>query len=130
MALNDIIKQQVSNAFTNILGPGGLTESVTMRYYVSAGTYNVEEDTIEDVYNNVPEVIAVVSKPGFDDHKDHGALFTDAKLLIPGPFLPSEPQADTDKVIRRINNVDEEWDIRKVVGVPGSSLWIVFIYRT
>jgi len=127
MALNDIIKQQVSNAFTNILGPGGLTESVTLRYFVSEGVFDVENDTAAPVFKDVPAVLAVVSKPGFDDVKDHKVIFTDAKLVIPGPFLPSEPQVDTDKVIRANG---EEWDIRKVVGVPGSSVWLVFIYRT
>ena len=127
MALNDIIKQQVANAFTNVLGPGGLTENVTVRYFVSAGEFNVEEDTAVPVYNDVADVLAVVAKPSFDDVKDHKVIFTDAKLVIPGPFLPAEPQADTDKVIRANG---EEWDIRKVVGVPGGSVWLVFIYRT
>lgn len=127
MALNDIIKQQVSNAFTNVLGPAGLTEAVTVRYFVSDGVYDVETDTALPVYNEVEDVLAVVAKPGFDDVKDHKVVFTDAKLVIPGPFLPAEPQVDTDKVIRANG---EEWDIRKVVGVPGSSVWLVFIYRT
>jgi hypothetical protein len=127
MALNDIIKRQIANAFTNTLGPGGLTESITVKYFVSAGDFDVEEDTAVPVFNDVEEVLAVVAKPSFDDVKDHKVIFTDAKLVIPGPFLPAEPQADTDKVIRANG---EEWDIRKVVGVPGGSVWLVFIYRT
>lgn len=127
MALNDIIKQQVSNAFTNVLGPGGLTESVTVRYFVSEGDFDVEADTAVPVFNDVPAVLAVIAKPSFDDVKDHKVIFTDAKLVIPGPFLPAEPQTDTDKVIRANG---EEWDIRKVIGVPGGSVWLVFIYRT
>lgn len=127
MALNDIIKQQVSNAFTNILAPGGLTESVTVRYFVSEGVFDVEADTAEPVYNDVNDVVVVVTKPSFDDVKDHKVVFTDAKLVIPGPFLPAEPEVDTDKVIRANG---EEWDIRKVVGVPGGGVWLVFIFRT
>lgn len=127
MALNDIIKQQVTNAFTNVLAPGGLTESVTVRYYVSAGVFNVEDDVAEPVFNDVEDVLAIVAKPSFDDVKDHKVIFTDAKLVIPGPLLPAEPQADTGKVVRANG---EEWDIRKVVGVPGSAVWLVFIYRT
>lgn len=127
MALNDNIKTMVSNAFTNILGPGGLTETVTVKYFVSAGTFDVEEDTAEPEYNDVEDVLAVVAKPSFDDVKDHKVIFTDAKLVIPAPFLPSEPQADTGKVVRANG---ELWDIRKVVGVPGSSVWVIFIYRT
>jgi hypothetical protein len=127
MALNDIIKQQVANAFTKTLAPGGLTESITVKYYVSAGVFNVENDTAEPVWNDVEDVVSVVTKPGFDDTKNHGVLFSDAKLVIPGPFLPAEPQADTDKVVRANGEV---WDIRKVVGVPGGAVWLVYIYRT
>lgn len=126
MALNDIIQQQVSKAFTNILAPGGLTESVTVKYFVSAGTFDVAADTAEPVWNNVAGVTAVVARPSADDAKNHAVLFTDAKLVIPGPFLPSEPQAETDKVIRANGEV---WDIRKVVGVPGQSVWLVYIFR-
>lgn len=127
MALNDNIKRIISNAFTNTLAPGGLTESVTFKYFVSEGTYDVESDTTTPVWNDVADVTSVVAKPGFDDVKDHKVIFTDAKLIVPGPFLPSEPEVDTDKVVRANG---ELWDIRKVIGVPGSSVWIVFIYRT
>ncbi len=127
MALNDIIKQQVANVFTNVLGPGGLTEEMTVRYFVEAGVFDVENDTAVPTYNDVEEVLTVVSKPGFDDVKDHKVIFTDAKLIIPGIFLPAEPQVDTDKVIRANGEV---WDIRKVIGVPGQGAWIIFIYRT
>lgn len=127
MALNDIIKQQVTNAFTNVLAPGGLTESITAKYYVSDGVYDVETDTTQPVWNDVPDVLAVVAKPSFDDVKDHKVIFTDAKLVIPGPLLPAELQADTDKVVRANG---ELWDVRKVIGVPGGSVWLVFIYRT
>ena len=127
MALNDIIKQQVTNVFTNVLAPGGLTELVTFRYFTSAGVFNVEEDVAEPTYDDVEDVIALVAKPSFDDVKDHKVIFTDAKLVIAGPLLPSEPQADTGKVVRANG---EEWDIRKVIGVPGGSVWLVFIYRT
>jgi hypothetical protein len=127
MALNDIIKQQVTNAFTNILAPGGLTESITMKYFVADGVFDVEEDTAEPQFNDVPGVIALVAKPTFDDVKNHKVIMADIKLVIAGPLLPAEPQADTDKVIRANG---EEWDVRKVVGVPGGSVWLVFIYRT
>jgi hypothetical protein len=124
---NDLIKQQVSNAFKNILAPNGLSEEITVKYFVSEGAHNVEDDTTETIYNEVKDVVVIVAKPGFDDVKNHGVVFSDAKLIIPGPFIPSEPQVDTDKVIRANG---EEWDIRKVVGVPGGGVWTVFIYRT
>lgn len=126
--LKEIIDQQVANMFNNVLAPGGLTEEVTIRFWVSEGTYDAESDTTVPVWNDVEEVKVVVAKPGFDDTKGNSpVVFTDAKLIIPGTFVPSEPEVDTDKVIRANG---EEWDIRKCVGVPGQGVYIVFIYRT
>lgn len=127
MSLKTIIDQQIANAFNNILKPGELTEDVTFRYYVSAGTYDVEEDTQSPDYNDVEDVTVIVAKPGLDDMKDHGAIRSDAKLIVPGTFVPSEPEVDTDKVVRANG---ETWDIRKCVGVPGQGVYLVFIYRT
>lgn len=124
-----IIDQQ----FTTTFGKGGFTEEITFRYFQSAGEYDVESDTQEDVYTNLTIKDVIVAKPGSDDMKAaKEVVVTDAKLIIPGLKMPILPEADTDKVIRYgINGVGGEvWDVRKVVGVPGHGVVIVFIYRT
>lgn len=126
MALKDIIDQQVANAFNNVLAPGGLTETVQFRVFKGQGEYDVENDTYETTYEDT-EVVVVVTKPGFDDVKNHEVIFSDAKLIFPGSFLAIDPEPDTDKVIRANG---EEWDVKKVVGVPGRGVLIVYIYRT
>ena len=126
MALNDILSKQIASAFTGVLGKGGFTEDITVRYQVSAGEYDAETDTTSPVYNDVPVKNIIVAKPGADDIKDSSVLRTDAKLIIPGLGF-TEPEVDVDLVVRANG---EEWDIRKTIGVPGGSVWIIFIYRT
>ena len=128
MSINNQIKQRVAQMYTKTLGPGGLTETMTFMYYVSAATsFDVENDMHEPTWQTVAGVQAVVAQPTDDDMKKSDVVVSDAKLVIPGVFLPREPNVETDRVIRADGT---EWNIRKVKGVPGGSLWIVFIYET
>lgn len=127
MNLSKLIQQQVGNAFTNVLGKGGLTEDITVRYITGDGTYDVTTDTHVPEFSDVPVKNVLVARPSFDDMEKHGALSADAKIIIPGGFIQTEPEADTDKVIRTDGT---EWDIRKSVGVPGDGVYILYIYRT
>lgn len=121
-----LIDREVTKVFDNLLTPGELTEAVTFKYFQSAGAYDPITDTTTVVYEEVT-ASAVVSKPTEDDAKDHGIIRSDTKLVIPGSALPTDPQVDTDKVVRANG---EEWDVRKTVGVPGRGIVLVFIYRT
>ena len=121
-----IIDKQVNNAFDKLLAPGGLTEAVDFKFFVSSGVYDVENDTYNTEWNTVEKVAVIASKATEDDRKDHGAISSDTKLVLPAAKLPSKPETDTDKVIRG----GEEWDVRKTAEVPGDSIYLVFIYRT
>lgn len=121
-----LIDREVTKAFNNLLVPGELTEKVTFQYFQSAGAYDPVTDTTSVVYEDV-EADVIVSKPTEDDAKDHGIIRSDTKLVLPGSALPTDPQVDTDKVLRANGEV---WDIRRTVGVPGRGIVLVFIYRT
>lgn len=122
-----LIETLVGNAYTNILAPGGLTETVTLRYFVSNGVYDAENDTNTPVYSNVPGVVAVAAKPTFEDVRDHNVVFTAIKLIIQGVQVPNDLKTETDKVIRPNG---ETWSVSKTVGVPGRGIFLVFIVRT
>lgn len=125
--LADIVAKQIDQSFTNIFGKEGFTESITFKLFVSAGEYDVETDTTLEVWNDVVVKDVIVAKPGSDDMKAHQeVIVTDAKLIVPGLKLPSLPEADTDKVIRG----GLTWDVRKVVGVPGDAVIIIYVYLT
>ncbi|ARK07412.1 hypothetical protein LAV_00012 [Sphingobium phage Lacusarx] len=119
-----LMKRLVADAIKNKMG--GLTKTVTFRFFVSAGTYDPDTDSVTPVYEDVSDVVVVAAKPTFDDVTQRNVVFSDMKLLVPGTSIPKEPQTDTDMVI--VNN--EEWQVRKTVGVPGESLYLVFIHRT
>ena len=128
MTLKRTIDRAITDAFDNILGPGELTEDMTMRYLVSIGDFDVEDDNQIVEVDDLPLTNIIVAKPTSDDMKKNtNVLGTDAKLIIPGTKLTRTPEADTDKVIRF---TDQEWDIRKVVGVPGDGVVVVYIFRT
>lgn len=124
--LKEIIDQQIANAYTNILAPGGLTETVTFRYFVSAGTFNVEDDTNDPVYEDVEDVVVVAAKPTFQDVTEQNVVFNDVKLIVQGVDLPRDLEVETDKVIRTTG----EWNVKKTIGVPGRGIFIVFVSQT
>lgn len=120
-----IMQDRVANAYDKLLAPGGLTETITFRFITDTGTYDPIADEIVPTFDE-ESVACVVSKPTEDDAKDHDVLSTDAKLVVPGTKLTQDPEADIDYVLR----AGEQWDVRKVVGVPGRAVVIVYIYRT
>jgi hypothetical protein len=100
----------------------GLNKKVTFHFYVSEGEYDPESDTKAPVYKDVPDVVVIAAKPGFEDVKDSPIVRTDVKLLVPGLAIPQEPQVDVDKVTMN----GALWDVKECIGVPGESLYIVF----
>ncbi len=129
-----LIQSLVGNAYNNILAPGGLTETVTLRFFVSNGVYDAENDTTNPVYNDIPGIIAVAAKPTFEDVRDHNVVFTSTKLIIQGVDVPQEFNTETDKVVRMIGppgaQTQQVWSVSKDVGVPGRGIYIVFVART
>jgi hypothetical protein len=94
MDYGELTKKLVADAIKNKLP--GLTKTMTLHYFVSDGGYNAESDSNSPVYNDVPDVVCIAAKPTFADVQDHGAVFTDTKLIIPGKFMPAELQ-DRDR---------------------------------
>lgn len=119
----EIIDQQVANAFNNILAPGGLTTSLTLSYLVSQGEYDPVTETTNPVMNDVSGIVAVLAKPAFEDVRDHGVSLTGGKLIVPGSFIPAEPNTDTDRAIFN----GRSWNIHKCVGVPGQGIYLIFV---
>lgn len=122
-----LIDREINKGFDNFFQRGNLTEEVTFRFMGEAGEYNVETDSIDVSYVDVGGIHPIVGSPSEDDMRDNDVLKTDATLTLPTAKLPQKPAADTDKVIRANG---ELWDIRKVMGVPGESIYCIYIYRT
>lgn len=122
-------KVLIENLVADAMGKlPGLTKTVTVKYFVSEGQYDAETDTTTPVYDDVPDVVCVAAKPTFDDVQNHAVTFAHTKFVIPGKFLPKSPENDTDKIV--IQPAGEVWNIKKVVGVPGDGVYLVFCVRT
>lgn len=120
-----LIEGIVANVFTNLLP--GLTVEITVRYFVSAGEYDEELDTINPIYRDKVCKNVVLAKPIFADVTERGAMFSDTKLIIPGLSLPDGmPDADTDRVLMPDGI---EWNVRKTLGVPGDGAFFLFVNR-
>jgi hypothetical protein len=120
MDYGDLARRLVMDAITKKVK--GLNKKVTFHLYVSEGVYDANADATVPVYNNVEDVVVVAAKPGFEDVKGTVVLHSDVKLLVPGLAIPQEPKVDVDKVT--LNGA--LWDIKKVIGVPGEALWLVY----
>lgn len=104
----------------------GLNRKVSFNYFVSNGIYDAETDTQAPVYNIIPDVIVVGVAPSFDEATQLDMVSADLKLLVPGVSLPKELTLGVDKV-----TIDGDlWNIKMVKGVPGGSLFSVYVCRT
>ena len=119
-----LARRLVANAINTQLP--GLTKEIVVRFYVSEGTYDPETDTTTPVYDDTDPFKVVAAKPTFEDVSDQSVNRNDTKLLVPGLSVPKSPRNDVDKVTMD----GTEWNIRKVIGVPGDPLYLVFVHQT
>lgn len=104
----------------------GLNLKVSFNYFVSNGVYDAETDTMTPVYNTISDVVVVGVAPSFEEVTELDMVAADQKLLVPGVSLPAELTIGVDKVT--IGGV--QWNIKNVRGVPGGSLFSIYVCRT
>lgn len=128
-----LARDLVANAINNQLP--GLTKDIVIRFFVSEGEYDAEADTTTPVYQNTTPFKVVAAKPTFEDVQEYEVNRKSIKLLVPGKSVSKQPANDVDKVLigKIVNGVltgATEWNIQKVVGVPGDPLYLVFVGQT
>lgn len=116
--LTDLVQQTIGTLI------GDLKDTITYQSF-GGNVYN------PDTRVNVP---TLVSYPGVDtscvkfrvDEKDSSVnVITDEKCLLPGANIPVIPK-ETDRILKADGTV---WEVFRVRGVPGQSLWILFIRK-
>ena len=128
-----LIDTIVADVFANRLP--GLTVDIVIRYYISAGVYNAETDDESPVYENLYIPNVVKAKPTFEDVRDRGAVLNNTKLIVPGQQITREFKTEVDRVVVGGKLVDgvivgrKDTNIAKVVGVPGDSVWLIYVNR-
>lgn len=115
-----IVASAVDAAFREI---GDLKISVAYTAVV-VGTYDAAADSV--VEGSTTKTIQVVNVRMTDAEMDYfPAGMITQKLLIRGKDLAADP-TESDKVV--INGAT--WQVRKIKGVPGKSLWTVYLQLT
>lgn len=95
--------------------------------YVSVvpGIYDPATNTIASTTTTVSNLQCVASKPNENEVDWSPADIVTQKLVIAALDLPFDPKG-SDYVT--IGGVD--WEVKRVVGVPGKSLWLVYIQES
>ncbi len=119
-----LTKKLVANAVIRQIP--GLNRKVDFKLFVSKGVYDADTDTRDDIYNVIADVVVVEVKPTMQDVTNYGVSASTKKLLVPGASLPKPPSNEADKVV--IGGI--VLNISKVIGVPGDSLFTVFVSET
>jgi hypothetical protein len=119
MGLRDLVKKNVVGAFKAI---GDLKDEVTY-YHVTTGAYDPESDQLTNTVT--AETFQCVQAKLSDLEVDYfpGPLITE-RLIVPYNVFTGEPK-EPDYVC--INNV--RWEVRRARGVPGASVWIIYIQQ-
>ena len=121
MAFNALVKDLVSTAFTIV---DDLGEKITFQKHVGQ-TYDIDTGLpTEDLttFLNIPAVMARFTERELDETVN---VLTDVKCLIPAKDLAAIVDKD-DEIIRPDGS---SWDVIKVMGVPGDSLWMLQIRK-
>lgn len=119
MGLRGIVKKYVTQAFDKI---GDLKDTVEY-HHVTAGAVDALTDTQTNV--EVVETFQCVQAKLSDQELDYfpGPLVTE-RLIVPWNVFTGEPK-EPDYVV--INGV--RWEVRRARGVPGGSVWIIYIQQ-
>lgn len=121
MGFNALVKDLVSEAFDII---DDLKEEITFQKH-DGQTYNVDTGVVTEIlvsYTKIPAVMARFTERELDEGVN---VLTDVKCLIPAKDLPVIVDKD-DEITRPDGTL---WNVIKVMGVPGDSLWMLQIRK-
>ena len=117
--LNDLVSAAVSEYI------GDLKDVITFRSF-SGNVYD------PDTRRNTPQFVEVLDVDAScykfrADEKDSAVnVITDERCLIPSLHLPGVTPKETDRILKADGTL---WEVFRVRGVPGESVWILFIRK-
>lgn len=117
MGFADLAKGLVSQAMKTV---GDLAPTITYRS-VSSTTYDPASGNMVETYKDYP-VKAVLTSFSLDEKDNSVVVTTDQKCLIASADLPVTPNKD-DKVISK----GKTWNVLRIMGVPGESLYKIHV---
>lgn len=123
MGYQDLLKNAVSGLINSQIGD--LKEVVTFRSYVSNG-YDIDTGLTTDVFNDQADLSVATAKFKMDEKDTEVNVLKDERCYIPGKDLLFVPKK-TDVIVKANG---EKWEVYRVRGVPGGSLWIIYMRLT
>lgn len=118
MSMARLVKQLVGTAFDVIddLAPAGSISRDT------GDVYDVSTGTVTNNAVAVPIKQIIPTRFKATELDDSVDVSTDAKFIVYAPDLPFTPENDD-----RITFNSNDWNIVKVMGVPGESIWVLHV---
>ena len=123
MALVDSAQQAIIAAFNGPLKE--FLKEVTFEYFASDGDYDAATDTRNPVYDPQITKSVPVLRPTMDDLTNYGVESITSKIIVPGNWLPRAMEV-SDRVLIG----GRKAPIKKMVGVPGDVVYILFVLQT
>jgi hypothetical protein len=123
MSLVTLAQKQIVNAFNGPLKD--FLKEVTFEYLLDGGEYDPDTDSIAASYDSVGPLKVPVVRPSEEDMTMLGVETKDSKIIVPGNYLPKAMEL-SDRVLMdgRVHN------IRRISGVPGDVVFMIFVRMT
>lgn len=116
--LNDLVSQAISEFI------GDLKDVITFQSF-QGNVYNEDTRRNTPVFTDYPDVDSSCVKFRADEKDSTVNVITDERCILPGKHIPVEPK-ETDRIVKSDNST---WEIFRVRGVPGQSVWILYIRK-
>lgn len=123
MSLVTLAQKQIIAAFNGPLKD--FLKEVTFEYLLDGGEYDAEADTVAATYDPVGPLKVPVVRPSEEDMNMLGVETKDSKIIVPGNYLPKAMElSDRVQYDGRVHN------IRRLTGVPGDVVYMIFVRMT
>lgn len=123
MDYGKLTRDLVADAIKNKLP--GLNTTVVIHYLVAQGGYDAVSGTYANTTVDSDPIAVVAARPTMEDVQNYGVVATDVKLIVPGASVDHEINVKTT-----VTMGGKKWDVKKATGVPGGSVWLVFVRKT
>jgi len=124
MGFKSLLQQQVQGVMDILGQDDGLAPNCV---YVQKGSraYDTSTRTYSSVDTSYPDVPAVLAKFSIEEMDDEVISATDLKVIIAALDLPVLPKTQ-DQVV---TDTGETYNVERLMGVPGDSLYILHVRK-
>lgn len=119
----ELVAKLVSDAVS--IHIGDLKDVITFRSFLG-NVYDPDTRKNTPTFLDVLNVDASCFKFRADEKDSSVNVVTDERCLIPSEHIPGVTPKETDRILKADGTL---WEVFRVRGVPGQSLWTLFIRK-